>query len=263
MSLNGFGVFTVSVALAADADRDNSLDGINTIHLDTGVLGWVQSGAAASRLYWLDKSDTTTVPDGVNVIAPLTGPGRWKLLIGAPGAATIKVGFDQNTKTQALSDAGALIPRDGGTPPAPLKVVLTGLTPGNFIEIDWDMGVQTNDGVDQEFGVTAIVNFDAVPTDPTVDPTGWFAVVSASDLRFLRGVTANPWPDLMRSLSAFEIPPAVSQITVNLLYVVDSPAVLVFGNDEVDFSPAPATLKVSELTQPSVQQPPPIFLIPL
>ncbi len=270
MSLNGFGVFTVQVALATDADRDNSLDGINTVHLDTGVLGWVQSGAAASSLFWLDKTDNTTAPDGTTVVAPLTGPGRWKLLITGAGAASVKVGYDQNEKSQALSDGDGLIPSDGATPPNPLQVVLTGLKPGNFIEIDWNLAAQTNDGVDQYIAVVALVSFDATPTDPVVDGTGWFLVNSSFDSRQLRGTQLNPWPDLLRSLSAFELPATnapygstpVDRVTVVLGYAVESASVFVYGNDEGGFPAAP-TLKVTELQASSVEQQPPIFLVPL
>lgn len=160
MSLNGFGVFTVLVGLAADADRDNSLDGINTVHLDTGVLGWVQTGTSAASLFWLDKSDSTTTPDGVTVIQPLTGPGRWKLLTSAGGApaCTLQLGYaspiegpqgeDEICLENTSEQLTFFFPSQQTVQGAPMEVVFPAFTADNVIELEWTANFIV-DGADQ------------------------------------------------------------------------------------------------------------------
>lgn len=179
MSLNGFGVFTVLVALASDDDRNNSLDGINTVHLDTGVLGWVQTGTSASTLFWLDKSDSTTPPDGVTVIAPLTGPGRWKMLTaaGAGAACTLQLGYaspilgpndEEYVCMENTSETLAFFfPRQQTIQDAPLEVVFPSFTPGNVIEIEWNVNLQVA-GADQ----TGTIQFAIAPSLAFPDGSG-------------------------------------------------------------------------------------------
>lgn len=112
MALDGFGVFAVSTALATESTRDNSLDGINTIVLKSGAFGWTQTGAAARRLFRLDREDNTTPPNGTTIIQPLTGPGRWKEF-GNGGAVCLLPLFrtiyvDGNTTALAADQNGSI-----------------------------------------------------------------------------------------------------------------------------------------------------------
>lgn len=66
------------VALSA-ADRPTSLDGFDTTALASGHLAILSAGDAKGSLYRLDKASTAAA-DGVAVIAPLQGPGRWLLM---------------------------------------------------------------------------------------------------------------------------------------------------------------------------------------
>jgi hypothetical protein len=52
----------------------NSLQNINTTNLPDGSLCWVSASLA---YFVLHKGDSTTPPDGINVIKPSSGPGRW------------------------------------------------------------------------------------------------------------------------------------------------------------------------------------------
>lgn len=76
---------TADVAVAATAAQiPLSLDGIDTTPLASGHFGVITTGALTGKLYRLDAA-STAAPDGVTVIAPLTGPGRWLEWAGPGG----------------------------------------------------------------------------------------------------------------------------------------------------------------------------------
>ncbi len=79
MTRQAFPVLTCDVAVAASAaERPTSLDGVATQELDSGHFAIITEGSLAGNLYWLDIT-SGAAPDGVNVIQPLDGPGRWLL----------------------------------------------------------------------------------------------------------------------------------------------------------------------------------------
>lgn len=86
MTQRAFPVFSVATGVAATAaERINSLDGIDTTVLGPGgAFGTITDGALAGNTYRLDIS-SVAVPDGVTVIQPLVGPGRW--LVFPPAAS--------------------------------------------------------------------------------------------------------------------------------------------------------------------------------
>jgi hypothetical protein len=154
MSLDGFGVFTVSTGVASESDRDNSLDGVNTVPLKSGAFGWVQNGAAALMLFRLDREDDTTPADGVTVIAPLTGPGRWKAFGGSgAGGCVVRTGFDcpvisptdqeeiclaQPTAVAALF----LFPRQQDVAGNPLSIDFPVFAAGNVLTWNWALDIE-------------------------------------------------------------------------------------------------------------------------
>ena len=93
-----------SVAVGSPAGA--ALENVNTAVLGDGALCYVTTGAGKGE-WQLDKSSTETA-DGVTVVAPIAGPGRW-LKAGASaifaGTADIWVdvvnGVDTNPGTQA------------------------------------------------------------------------------------------------------------------------------------------------------------------
>jgi len=114
-------VFSVLVAVAGVGQATDSLDGVDTTPLESGHLAWVRTGPAANTLFRLDKSDTTTAPDGVNVVQPLTGPGRWHLLAGGGGGSTASI---------QIVDTISATPPPGGT--RLVDIVTTSLADGSM-----------------------------------------------------------------------------------------------------------------------------------
>jgi hypothetical protein len=79
----------------------DSLENINTTTLDDGAFCYV---TAAHQHFELHR-DSTAVPDGVTVIAPIAGPGRWVEVtgVGAQGAQ----GFQGSQGFQGATGSGA------------------------------------------------------------------------------------------------------------------------------------------------------------
>jgi hypothetical protein len=69
----GFRVLGARRRLLGPGDGD-SLQNVNTTELPDGSLCWVTQSLA---FFALHKGDSTTPPDGINVIKPSSGPGRW------------------------------------------------------------------------------------------------------------------------------------------------------------------------------------------
>jgi hypothetical protein len=150
-------VFTVKTGLASETDRDESLDGINTTYLKSGAFGWVQSGGAALMLFRLDREDDTTPADGVTVIAPLTGPGRWKAFGGSgAGGCVVRTGFDCPIEspdedieiclaTNSTADALFLFPRQQNVVGNPVEVAFPSFGVDNILTWNWALTLRYED----------------------------------------------------------------------------------------------------------------------
>lgn len=82
-------VLSVQTALAAASDSKDSLDGIDLAlgQYESGTVGFVR----ATNAYYRYDSASAAAPDGVTVVQPLSGPGRWiRILSGAAGASNWK-----------------------------------------------------------------------------------------------------------------------------------------------------------------------------
>lgn len=94
MSQQDVPVFSVQTALATASDSKDSLDGIDL------ALGQYESGTVAyvraTNTYYYYDAASAAVPDGVTVVQPLSGPGRWLLLSASVGGdcAVIRVAQD-------------------------------------------------------------------------------------------------------------------------------------------------------------------------
>ena len=111
---NAFAIFTCELGVATTAaEQDDSLDGIDTNHVDTGAFGWVKTGPAADTLFRLDLT-SAAAPDGTTVIAPLVGPGRWLEFSGGGGGGgcltprTKELFVDANTAVAPIDQNGSL-----------------------------------------------------------------------------------------------------------------------------------------------------------
>jgi hypothetical protein len=176
------------------------------------------------------------------------------------GGSIIQCGYDQNEKTQLLTDEIGFIPRDAADPPNPLQVVLENLTPGNFLDLDWSFTSAYQDEGQNSMAIVPFVFFNN--TDPPDPPDDWFIVNSAKDLK----VIGDDDPlATMRGFAAFEIPPDVESVVVRLFFGQEvGESFLVTGLDfEEDAVPAVPTLKVCELAGSIVTQPGPTNLVPV
>ncbi len=111
MTRQAFPVLTPDQGVASTAaERATSLDGFDTTALDSGHFAVVTAGALVGRMYRLDVGSAAAA-DGVTVIAPLTGPGRWLEWPGpgGGGAATFTVdGISTGTTQLSAIPTGAL-----------------------------------------------------------------------------------------------------------------------------------------------------------
>lgn len=164
MTQRAFPIFTVSTQLATDSDLVSSLDGIDTNHLDSGTFGWVKEGSPnPSLLYRLDLS-SVAAPDGVNVVAPLEGPGRW---IQFPTGAlqkpdsTLSSAISTSTTALGAADVYRML-----TPGTTLTISTVDLTEGrNFTirsiaaSVGSPVTVVREDGGAIDTGVSALLTF--------------------------------------------------------------------------------------------------------
>ncbi len=77
-------LLTLSPRSTKSGDPSSSVVGINTTPLADGALVYCAENKGE---YQLDKTDSTTPPDGNLVLAPLVGPGRWFKRLPASGGA--------------------------------------------------------------------------------------------------------------------------------------------------------------------------------
>ncbi len=82
-------VLSVQTALASASDAKNSLDGVDLAlgQYESGTIGFVR----ATNAYYRYDPASVAVADGVNIVTPLSGPGRWiRIINGAAGASNWK-----------------------------------------------------------------------------------------------------------------------------------------------------------------------------
>ncbi len=123
-------VFSVETALATASDAKDSLDGIDL------ALGQYESGTVAfvrvtNTYYYYDETSVAPA-DGVTVVAPLSGPGRWLLLSSAvaPGTCTvIRVVQDGSGDFTTIEDALAFA-NANATAAEPYTIVVC---PGSYV----------------------------------------------------------------------------------------------------------------------------------
>ena len=103
--------------VATGSPAGAALENINTHVLGDGALCYVSSGAGQGE--WQLQKSATDVPDGVTIVEPISGPGRWfiKLLPGAGG------GGGSGTVTGVLATAR------GAANPETINVVASPTTP--------------------------------------------------------------------------------------------------------------------------------------
>lgn len=109
MTRQAFPVFTCDVAVAANAaERSVSLDGVDTTSLASGQFAVITTGGLVSNMYRLDKTSTATA-DGVTVVAPVAGPGRWLRWAGdgPDPAALLQTEWHINATTGSDSNDGS------------------------------------------------------------------------------------------------------------------------------------------------------------
>jgi hypothetical protein len=85
------------------------LQSLSTFDLPDGCSVLVNHAPVLPELFVLIKTDNTTPPDGINVIAPVSGPGRWyRYSVLLPGHTVSSV-HGENGATIALVDGPASV----------------------------------------------------------------------------------------------------------------------------------------------------------
>lgn len=74
-----------SVSVATGSPDNDALENYDTFVLDDGAICYVSTGAGSGA--WQLEKTSSTPPDGITVVAPITGPGRWvkRAVPGPPG----------------------------------------------------------------------------------------------------------------------------------------------------------------------------------
>ncbi len=99
-------LLTLSPLLTRVGDPGAAVAGVNTTTVADGALAYCEEN---KQTYRLDKQDDTTPADGTAVIAPLAGPGRWKILPGSPlGASATEVRANKQMAASATVSDGDL-----------------------------------------------------------------------------------------------------------------------------------------------------------
>lgn len=173
-----------------------------------------------------------------------------------------QVGIDQPIKTQTIPANGVIpststIPRDAAL--NPLRVVLPGVKPGNFLEVDLNLGVMLQGDGNLNTGgsvsIQAVVSFDG----STVLP-GTFAFINNSS-SFVE--SDDNETTTARALAMVPIPDGATDATVEVTYFSEFDITIV-GTDAAAFEPeGGATLKVTEYNAAFVSQAGPGSLVPL
>lgn len=196
---------------------------------------------------------------------PATPDGEWlPISLASILGAEIQAGYDQVIESMTIANGGSLqFPRDAAL--APVQVHLTGITPGNFLEVDFS-GTFSAVGADAGQGsailiLCPIVSFLAAPTFPADFD---FVNNAGSSQLIPEQATVR---DCIRGLAAFEIPGGVSEAFVRLVYSVDNltggPTISLNGTDNKSFQDTGLSLKVRELRAANIGQAGPSTLVPL
>lgn len=101
----------------------DSLENINTTTLDDGAFCYVTS----AHLHFELHRDSTASPDGVTIIAPIAGPGRWVEATGVPGAQGSQ-GFQGATGLQGAQGSQG---SQGSQGPQGVQVSVARISTGN------------------------------------------------------------------------------------------------------------------------------------
>jgi hypothetical protein len=173
------------------------------------------------------------------------------------GLGLIQVGYDQPFKIDEILPVAvpftATIPRNPALDP--LQVVLPDVTPGNILEVDFNLNLLDGTINPANFAALAIVSFKDAPVFPTdffvIDNSGAFMEFQGNEFQ------------LMRSLVSVVIPDGATKATVQIAYNdQNTGAFIISGTDAPGILPG-STLKASEYDALSVPQPGPSVLLPL
>lgn len=125
-------VFSVETALASASDAKDSLDGIDL------ALGQYESGTVAfvraTVTYYYYSAASVAPADGVTVVAPLSGPGRWLLLsssVSAGSCAVLRVAQDGSGDFGTIEDA-LVFANANATATEPYTIVAC---PGSYVPV--------------------------------------------------------------------------------------------------------------------------------
>jgi len=170
----------------------------------------------------------------------------------AVGAAReiVQAGYDQPVNTMIVPPSqGALFPRS--TDGKPLKVVLSDVTPGNFLEVDFraslEAAVDVSYPTEFTFKAIAVVSFNG--SAPSVPSATTFYIINSWTTSLFNDVVGSTTigdRESMSSLSLVKIPDGATIATIEILYVSDGD-VNVGGAVGSAQNGLGATLKVWEL----------------
>jgi len=136
----------LSPVLTRAGDPSSSVAGLATTPLADGALVYCQENGFE---YQLDRQDSTTIADGVNVIAPLSGPGRWFRRLPAQNTGVLVWRPDGLGDVRTWDEVMAVVSSNTGPTtiycpqppsvqfPAPVYVVQPGPPPAT--PVVWDM----------------------------------------------------------------------------------------------------------------------------
>lgn len=137
------------------SDPATSVQGINTYTLADGTIVYCLESATTFRL---DRADSTTPPDGVTVIQPTAGPGRWKVF-GAAAASPLL----------AISEVGTLIGQSApgvtgyveASPGVPLEATFPTWNAGDVLMVEWWAVVADTSGTNLQIRIEPVVDVGA------------------------------------------------------------------------------------------------------
>lgn len=138
------------------------------------------------------------------------------------GGGLVRWGYDQVVKGSevAIADPDPLpFPRDADDPPNPMRVILPGVTPGNFLRVAWELTIQNTDDVSNFVLVQTVVTFDGT----TAFPGTFQAVGNCQSVVFLDAALT---PDALETCGAFcilPIPDGATTAVVEIIYNSNGP----------------------------------------
>lgn len=189
------------IVAAGPSDRF-SLENITTTPLPDGCLCWVNSGPGRGE--WQLDRIAVDPPDGVTVIAPISGPGRWfKKWTSGPGTGGSGAPGAPNNSVQ-FNNGGLF----GGSSQNLFALAAAGLGPRQTLRSSSNTDVATGWFIEDSLGnIAANLSFtdDPVPANQfvTLSGTGFVQIEaaigilqlkSATDLQLTRGAVTWTWP---------------------------------------------------------------------